>query len=446
MQIQNIEKFKPVLTGKQSIAEWGRALNIMVRQTASLQVQTFIQEAIEDNEYKVFSESILNSREGNFIIRIDDKAGEDILLIFKYVNKKHIYDFDGLVFYSSIEKEVLNQVLQDTIIGMHKIDIKNLLEVNNIFAEDEFVEVYEKNSIWKDLKLLPLDIIEAELVRYGKPMDKEELYSKTNEMGLKKTTVKNIIELTTNNKDKIVNLGNMVCDKDIFFKSYIDQDIANTFVLAAVAICEKNNICTTDVKWLSNKIVEEYPNIDIKRYNLHELKVILCNEEQFKKDVKFNVIYQDKLCQFSPSNINELLKDILKDFKLPVTFSFIVEKINERGKSFSKATLASLILPRDKDLMKLHNGWILKENEDYTKKLFKKINDLNLDNKALLEKLKKDYKVITLFDLAARMGVPLSLISDFYYGSTGIDFFIVRLNELNFKIQVDDTGLKLKKN
>lgn len=444
MNISNFDKYKPILNGSKNVAEWGRE-NGQTRQYAHQQVQIFLDAAKESKEYKDLVLLTTNEDGKNFIKKLECKSPE-WLLIFKYINKKNIFDFgENDVFYSSISKDDLNEILRDTLSDMYSINIKQGLEANNIDSDEDFIYHYEKNSLLTDLKLKPLDMIESELVKYGKPMEKTELFDIASKMGIKKSTVTNILGQTTNHKDKIVNLGTMVCDRDVFFNKYIDVEVANKFILASVAICEQNDICTTDIKWLKNKIQTAYPDINVDAYNLHELKAILCSESQFKRDVKFNVIYLDKQCQFAPSNINELVEKILEEYELPVSFGFLVEKINDNGKDFGKATLASHILPNDPNVSKINQGWVLTKKIENVEKFYSDAKALNIDAKKIVEQLKTQFKVVTFADLAKKMGVPLPFIQDYVYGSTNFEYFTMRLNEYKYKITISGNKLNISK-
>ena len=122
---------------------------------------------------------------------------------------------------------------------------------NNIEADNEFIEIYAQNI---DLKVRPLDILEGLLKEHNKPMIKEDLIQAAASLGVKEKTAINIIRNVSNNEDKIIILGDTVCDREVFFNTYIDAKIAHEFLIAAVAVCDKNMICATDIKWIKTNV------------------------------------------------------------------------------------------------------------------------------------------------------------------------------------------------
>lgn len=423
--MEEILKYRDILTGEKSIAQWATERKTTRQNIHALLVKA-LSNALEENKYAEIVNKIKEF--SNSVVKINNFTTDaDFILIFRYANKKNIFIFGDNYFYCSIEKDSLNKLIKETLQDMHEVNVKKALEASNITSDDDFIYFYEKNSIIDDLKIRPLDFIEKELSSYDKPIDKEELIERAVSFGFKRETIKNIIRLTTNNKDTIVALGDMVCEKDVFFNKYIDMGFANQFTLATVAICEQNNICSTDIKWIKASIEKKYPEINTSRYSLYELKAILCNEPQFKKDVKFNIIYLDKQCQFQPNNMGELVERILEDYTLPISFGFLYEQINKLGKDFSRATLASTVLPNSEKVCRVGGGWILNEHKTSAEEFNERVKELNAVN--ICTQLKKDFKVVTLSDLAKKLDIPLYLIMDFNYGSASIEHFMLRLVE-----------------
>lgn len=439
--LNNYKDFSDILNKKITISQWGKNKHT-TKQNAHIQFTKFLNEVSSKNDYAKTSENILENK--NKIIDINNKFKNKVHLeVFCYINKKNIIEFEDSIFYSPIEKKTLNIIIKETLLDMNTIDIEKAFLANNLECTLNFLHLYEKYSLIGELKMKPLDFIEKELKNYKKPMSKELLLDIATNHGIKEKTVKNIILNAHNSNDKILNFGEMVCDKDIFFNEYLDIEFANKFVLAAIAVCEKNDICSTDMKWIKNAITNNFSDLDMEKYNLYELKAILCNEPQFKKEVKLNLSYTDKNCQFSPTNITEFVEKILSEYTLPISFGHLLERINEYGKSFSKTTMASTILPGNERFVKMGSGWILEDNKEEAQILIDKISVLGAEE--FFEHLKEQFKVVTLKDLSNKIQLPLGSIMDCKYKSTSLESFITKLNDNGWDISIIKEKVKIVK-
>lgn len=137
------------------------------------------------------------------------------------------------------------------------------------------------------------------------------------------------------------------------FESYIDEEYKNKLILAAIAVCEKNDVCSTDIKWIVNQIKINYPEIDTNKYTLLELKAIIYVTKSSFNRAKLNVVYLDKqYYQFAPNTATELVENILENYKLPVCVTFLGRKIKEKGKIYSQTTLTSVVMPSNPNFTK----------------------------------------------------------------------------------------------
>lgn len=435
------EMYEDIIKNKISIPEFAKK-NDTTKQNINVKVKNFLTSIVESEKYK---KAFSIDNEKNIIKKVHNNLPEEdgyLFDIFKYINKKNIFILKDMVFYSSIDTNTLNTLLRDTLTDLKRMDIRKALLANNIEADNEFIEIYAQNI---DLKVRPLDILEGLLKEHNKPMIKEDLIQAAASLGVKEKTAINIIRNVSNNEDKIIILGDTVCDREVFFNTYIDAKIAHEFLIAAVAVCDKNMICATDIKWIKTNVESAYPNIDISKYTYYELKAILCNDpELFEKGVKFNVKYLSNQCQFVPNNTTELVEKVLNDYKLPVTFSFISMKLKEHGKSFSNTTLTSHILPSVDKFEKIRNaGWVLKENAEYANKLIEEAESIEITE--IINQLKKQFAVVTLKDLATKTGLNLSTLSDAYYKTIPLETFITKLNEFGYQITIKNGIFKIVK-
>lgn len=436
---ENYETFKDILQQKKNIPQFAKETGT-TKQNINFKVKTFVTEVAESSEYK----NMFSFTEGsNKIVRFDHIVTDEILKdVFCFINKKNIFNLNKKLFYSTIDVNTVNNLVKETITDLRKVDIAKALKANNITADEEFIEDYGKDTHITDFKIRPLSIVEDILKENNGPMSKEELIQKVTSLGVKEKTVINIIRNVSNNEDKVIILGDTVCDRDVFFDNYIDAQIAHKFVTAAVAVCEKNKVCATDIKWIKTNVETTYPDIDISQYSHYELKAILCNEAQlFDKGVKFNLTYLGNKCQFTPSNVTELVEKVLEEYQLPISLKFILNKLEEHGKSFSITTLSSHILPLNDNFEKIRNaGWVLTKNADYAKNLLKDIETLGIEN--IINQLKKEFKVVTLKDLATKMNMSLSSVLDAYYKTSTLETFITKLNEAGYKISIKNGNFK----
>lgn len=327
INVEKLEYFREIIERKVNISEWALKHN-MSKQNASGILTTFLSKVYESDSFKKLENSIIKN-DGNYVAKVNtNKNNKDLVDIFSYKYRNNVFKINNKVFFSSIEKNTLNTIIRNTLGDMGVLDIEKALVSNNIVADEDFINYYNEKSVFSDFKIRPLAIMEGILKEHGKPMSKEELLSLSTSYGIKYQTARNIIRNPTNNMNKIVNLGSTACDKDVFFESYTSEEYRSKLILAAIAVCEKNDICTTDIKWIVSQINLNYPDIDTNRYTLLELKAIICSEEQFQQGIKHNISYLDKQCQFAPENLTELLESILEEYVMPIGISYIGELPN----------------------------------------------------------------------------------------------------------------------
>ena len=325
--LAKLEDFRDIINRKINISEWALNNNTS-KQNASSRLKTFLNNVYTSDMFINFEKSILEL-DGNYVTKINGSNDyKDLIDIFSYKYKNNIFEINGDIFYSNIEKNNLGVIISETLNNMGVLDIEKALVSNNIVADEDFINYYNEKSVFSDFKVKPLAIMEGILKEHGKPMAKEDLLSVATNYGIKYQTAKNIIRNPTNNMNKIMNLGTTACHRDVFFKSYTDEEYRHRLILAAVAVCEKNDVCTTDIKWIVNQINSSYPDIDTNKYTLLELKAIICSEEQFQQGIKHNISYLDKQCQFAPENLTELLESILEEYVMPIGISYIGELPN----------------------------------------------------------------------------------------------------------------------
>lgn len=405
------------------------------RQNVNLKLHIFINKIKEDKEYIEIFSKIKDDKNKKIVELKLDFTNVIYLDVFLYENRKHIYKIKDKIYYSTLNIKELNKMLNTS------TNLKETLELNNIKVDDTFIENYIlTNPFFK-----AINGINYHLRQHNKPVEKKPFIKKMVDLGYKEQTINNIISLSKNNNGRILNLGSHICDTEIFFNEYIDINLANKIVLSAGAICEKEQICSTDVKWLREKIEKNYKDINLDKYNNYELKAILCKEENlFKKGVRFNISYISNNCRFAPENISQLIEKILSKYTLPISLTFLSKKIKENGKNFSLATLSSLVLSTNDNFIKIENaGWILKENKEYAEKFLKKV--VKLGREKLFNILNQEFKVGSLKDLAGKLNLDYQTVYLAYKGTKSLEKFITKLNEKGFKMRFNENEFLIKK-
>jgi len=433
------DTIKKILTGELSVTNYGKSLKI-TKQAAHQHLKAYITKIKDSDEYAKILDKIKDSDNKIKIQKIEQtEDNEEALLVFCYEHKKNIFREDnGNVFYSKITKDELNMTMKETISDMHELDLEKAFEANNIVPCKDFLDYYKDRTI--DIGIKPLEYIEKELVKYGKPMLKEKLIELCTSKGIREQTVLNILSRPGNNKDMLVNLGTHICETDVFRKNYIDEEYSNKFILAAIAVCEKNDVCSTDIRWIVEQIKLSYSDIDTNKYNYLELKALLCLEPQFKRGVKFNITYLDKQCQFAPVNIDELVEKILEKYDMPVSTSFLTKEINKAGKKFTQPTLGAKVLPKNENITKAHGGWLLKKHLKKVDKFYKELAE-HVDIENIVEDQKNKFKVITITDLAKKLKISLNSLLAFYYNRLDIENFLLQTYESGCKIEISGNQL-----
>lgn len=437
-----ISNFRDIFTRKIKIADFAKN-NGYSRQYASILMHSAIDKYLESKVYKSFIDK-LPKDSGNWIVRVDNLFIDKLMgEFFQYQYKKNIFVINEKIFYSNnIEVKDLNISLKEIRADNKNISLEKALDSMNIKADEEFLDSYIDVSVVYKSK--PLDVVVDILQSYKHPISKDELLIKTGSKGIKDSTVLNIIKNTTNNENMILNLGDNVCEKDIFFNAYIDEEYKNKFVIAAVAVCEKNDVCNTDIKWIKGKIEEMYPDINVNKYSPYELKTILNAEDQFKSGVKYNIQYLDKQCQFQPANTKELVIKILENYSLPVSYTYLLKMIHDEGRSVSGTTLNSQILSCNEEFLKIEDsGWILKGKEAKANKLFKvamKAGAEKVINDLMKATNKTSYK-----DLCLELNLLISNIYTCLSGVLNIKSLITKIYENGYEVYVDGDTFKLRK-
>ena len=430
---------REILTGELSITNYGKSLKI-TKQAAHQHLKAYITKIKDSKEYMEILDKIKDSDEQIKIQKIEKtESNEEALLVFCYEHKKNIFtEDDGTIFYSKITKDELNTTMKETISDMYELDLEKAFEANNIVPGEDFLDYYRNRTI--DIGIKPLEYIEKELVKYGKPMLKEKLIELCTSKGIKEQTVINILSRPGNNKDMLVNLGTHVCETDVFRKKYIDEKFSDKFILAAIAVCEKNDVCSTDIRWIVEQIKLAYSDIDMNKYNFLELKALLCLEPQFKRGAKFNITYLDKQCQFAPVNIDELVEKILEQYDMPVSTSFLRKEINKAGKEFTRPTLGAKVLPKNGNIVRIHGGWLLKKHSQKVDDFYKNLTEnVNIEN--IIEDQKSKFKVITITDLAKKLKISLNSLLSFYYNRLDIENFLLQSYESGCRFEISGDKL-----
>ncbi len=441
INVEKLEYFREIIERKVNISEWALKHN-MSKQNASGILTTFLSKVYESDSFKKLENSIIKN-DGNYVAKVNtNKNNKDLVDIFSYKYRNNVFKINNKVFFSSIEKNTLNTIIRNTLGDMGVLDIEKALVSNNIVADEDFINYYNEKSVFSDFKIRPLAIMEGILKEHGKPMSKEELLSLSTSYGIKYQTARNIIRNPTNNMNKIVNLGSTACDKDVFFESYTSEEYRSKLILAAIAVCEKNDICTTDIKWIVSQINLNYPDIDTNRYTLLELKAIICSEEQFQQGIKHNISYLDKQCQFAPENLTELLESILEEYIMPIGISYIVKKIEERGKICSQSTLSSITMPNNPIFTRIDRaGWFLTKYNDLVTKTFKEANELSKAD--FWNQIKKQLGVVTISDMAKKLDMNINTVYISYYKGESYEPFITKMNEHGWTFSIKDAQIKL---
>ena len=441
INVEKLEYFREIIERKVNISEWALKHN-MSKQNASGILTTFLSKVYESDSFKKLENSIIKN-DGNYVAKVNtNKNNKDLVDIFSYKYRNNVFKINNKVFFSSIEKNTLNTIIRNTLGDMGVLDIEKALVSNNIVADEDFINYYNEKSVFSDFKIRPLAIMEGILKEHGKPMSKEELLSLSTSYGIKYQTARNIIRNPTNNMNKIVNLGSTACDKDVFFESYTSEEYRSKLILAAIAVCEKNDICTTDIKWIVSQINLNYPDIDTNRYTLLELKAIICSEEQFQQGIKHNISYLDKQCQFAPENLTELLESILEEYVMPIGISYIVKKIEERGKICSQSTLSSITMPNNPIFTRIDRaGWFLTKYNDLVTKTFKEANELSKAD--FWNQIKKQLGVVTISDMAKKLDMNINTVYISYYKGESYEPFITKMNEHGWTFSIKDAQIKL---
>lgn len=365
------------------------------------------------------------------------------LNVFKYIYSKHIFEISiSQCWFSTIKREDLNTLIRDTLTDLKYFEISKALTANNIVADESFLSYYSKAFSFKSINFNILSWAEAILIDYAKPMDKDIFLELATNNGYAISSTKNLISLKTNNQGKIMGLGDKVAHTDTFFNSYVNKKIADELLSASVEICKKYNIYKTDVKWLSSKISEEFPMISFNQYNKYELKAILCNYKEFEKGAKLNLSYLDNKEKGKLEDITDILEDILKEYKLPVSFGFIVKKIKERGRMYSRTSLSSIILSKNENIVKLKGRWILKEYKEEAISFFEKIE--KIPNKLIIDALKEHYQIQNVknyAELSKKTGIEAFSFSkaNYYEKENEKNLFIYKLTIAKIGIKVIDT-------
>lgn len=435
------EYFSDIINRKINISEWALNNNTS-KQNASSRLKTFLNNVYTSDMFTNFEKNILE-QDGNYVTKINaSNDNKYVVDVFSYKYKNNIFEINGDIFYSNIEKNNLSVIISETLNDMGVLDIEKALISNNIDANEDFIKCYNEKSVFSDFKIRPLAIMEGILKEHGKPMSKEELLSLSTSYGIKYQTARNIIRNPTNNMNKIVNLGSTACDKDVFFESYTSEEYRSKLILAAIAVCEKNDICTTDIKWIVSQINLNYPDIDTNRYTLLELKAIICSEEQFQQGIKHNISYLDKQCQFAPENLTELLESILEEYVMPIGISYIVKKIEERGKICSQSTLSSITMPNNPIFTRIDRaGWFLTKYNDLVTKTFKEANELSKAD--FWNQIKKQLGVVTISDMAKKLDMNINTVYISYYKGESYEPFITKMNEHGWTFSIKDAQIKL---
>lgn len=442
-----IKDFKDVIKKEMTITQWALSRDT-TKQNASSLLQRLLKNFCETEKYKKIENLVDNYRQkNNAIVEISNIKKEDdtALEVFCYLNKNNIFQLSGKVFYSTVSvQEMLSSIKEIIVDTRGKISLKMAFASMKITVPEKFIELLSKDMDFeKILKAKPLEVVLDILKEQKKPISKEKLFNEIAKKGIKLKTVMNIIKNPSNSLNMVLNLGDEVCDKDTFFNHYIDMDFAHKFLLASIAVCEKNDICKTDIKWVKNAVSIQYPDIDINKYSLFELKAILCSEEHFKADIKFNLTYMDKKCQYSPSNTTERVEDILRSNPMPLTFTTLIGELEKNGKSYSKTTLSSHILTNNENLFIKFGeaGWTLKEYENYVSEILEVTNKISIEE--ILESFFEDFNAVSVKDLALKLEVPQIVFSNFISGLSSVSDFINKLSEYNYRVFVSEDKAKL---
>lgn len=441
-----IENFEEIIKNKITLSRWAEKNN-STKQNISVILKKLLNEYTKNSEYIKFQSQIEIDKIKNEILRIDQISENKFLIdVFSYINKSNIFRFNDKIFYSVKVKKI--EIDSEIKKFKNKKDVDNLSEILlnlGIKTNKEFIELYLKSfKKSKSSKTISLDIAVEILKNINKPISKIDFIKKALIKGIGEKTAINIIKNHSNSGDIIVNLGETICLRDIFFNKYLDREYASRFKYAAIDVCKKSNISTTDIKWIKNSIEKYFLKLDTSKYSLFELKAILCNEPQFKTGVKYNIDFIDISTGYMPLNINEYVENILEEYEMPISLTFLMQKLEEKGKNFSRTTLASHTLPNSEIFEKIDRaGWILKRNEEKVKAVIKKVEDMGLE--IFFEQLKKDYEALNLKELAEKMGLRLSTVYETYCGKANVAFFFTRLTENSYKISILEDKLNIKK-
>lgn len=441
-----IENFEEIIKNKITISRWAEKNN-STKQNISVILKKLLNEYIKSSEYIKFQSQVEIDKIKKEILRIDEISENKFLIeVFSYINKNNIFRFDDMIFYSfKVKKSEIESEIKKFKVKKEGVSLSEILLNLGIKTDKEFIELYLKSfKKSKSSKRISLDIAVEILKNINKPIRKIDFIKEVSLKGIEEKTALNIIKNHSNSEDIIVNLGDAICLRDIFFNKYLDREYASRFKYAAIDVCKKSDISTTDIKWIKNSIEKYFPKLDTSKYSLFELKAILCNEPQFKTGVKYNIHFINISTGYMPLNMNEYVESILDEYEMPISLTFLMRKLEEKGKNFSRTTLASHTLPNSEIFEKIDRaGWILKRNEKKVKSVIKKVEDMGLE--IFFEQLKKDYKALNLKELAEKMGLRLSTVYETYYGKANVAFFLTRLTENSYKISILEGKLSIKK-
>lgn len=441
-----IEDFEEIIKNKITISRWAEK-NSSSKQNISVILKKLLEKYTKNYEYIKFQIELEIDKLKKEIVRIDQMSDNKFLIeVFSYINKNNIFRFDDKIFYSiKVKKSEIESEIKKFIINKEGLSLSKILVNLGIKTNKEFIELYLKSlKKNKSSKRINLDVAVEILKNSNKPINKLDFIKEASLKGIKEKTALNIIKNYSNNADIIVNLGDTICLRDIFFNKYLDREYASRFKYAAIDICKNSGIFATDIKWIKNNIDIHFPKLNTSKYSLFELKAILCNEPQFKTGVKYNIHFINISTGYMPLNIKEYVESILDEYEMPISLTFLIHKLEEKGKNFSKTTLASHILPNSEIFEKVDRaGWILKRNEEKVKAVIKKFEDMGLEN--FFEQLKKDFKALNLKELAEKMGLRLSTVYETYCGKANVAFFLTRLTENSYKIYILEDKLNIKK-
>jgi hypothetical protein len=239
-------------------------------------------------------------------------------------------------------------------------------------------------------------------------------------------TKKNFVSFVKNNTDEVLNLGDTICLKEVFFTKYADQTLVSKIIEAAEQACIESGVCKTDANWIDERISLKIDH----NFTPYEIKAILCESGFFKRDKKLNLIYINQDCKLIYNNIDEMVEETLKNYDTPIALKDLHAELKKKGRSYSYTSLSSIVIQRRENIVS-SDGYCWLNSSVNSKKLVKKLREM--DGPKILEYL-TEYTKKDIDLLAKDTGLKKDTITSIKYTKSIYRFFhILYLNSAALK-------------